>query len=130
LLADAKRARLESDRVDERIPAQLPSALAKYEEALASTNGLPQRLEQPIGLAAIRGVGSASPINDTIEDSGEFHALMPPAPSRPLVELYEGAIDPIAVAEIGESLASLLPPQQPYDVRSVTVLSTFDAARL
>lgn len=129
-IADAKRAKLESDRVDERIPATVLSAREQFEAALAQTRAPAPKLAA-LGISSIRGVGLATPVGAEIANAdADFKPFTPPAPSRPLVALFEGTIDPISVGQIGEELAKLLPAEQPFDARTVTVLSVFDAASM
>lgn len=129
-IADAKRAKLESDRVDDRIPSKVASARERYEAALQNSRAPAPKLAA-LGVSTIRGVGLATPSGPEIAaNDADFKPFVPPAPSRPLLSMFEATIDPISVAQIGEDLAKLLPAEQPFDARTVTVLSVFDAARM
>ncbi len=133
-IADAKRARMESDRVDEGIPASLPSALAQYKQAMAKSRpgeNHPRltRLVRP----TIKGEGATA--HDTTSgviasSDADFNPFVPPTPSKPILSIFEGTIDPISVVQVGADLAKALPSEQPFDVRTVTILSIFDAAEL
>jgi hypothetical protein len=59
-----------------------------------------------------------------------FINVEPPAPAKPQATVYEGTIDPIEVKRHGEALAKLLPPAQPFDARTVSLQTTFDAEKL
>ena len=65
---------------------------------------------------------------------GSFNVALPdvPAPTRPIAAVFGGALDPLLVAELPELVALTPQPldEQPYDLRAVTVESTFDAASL
>ena len=129
--AVTRRARLEATAVAEGIPASLPSPMEKFLEVKANA--------VPTGLGTIAALGPAGLRGDRAGDGSAtvlassdapFAEPVLPAPSVPLVNLNEGTIDPIEPLTHGESLAKLLPPQQPFDLRSFTIQTSFDAASL
>lgn len=127
-----RQTRLQSDQVAAGIPASLPDPVEVFDRAM-STSGGPVATLTTLGSQALRlGDEGQSAVVTGLVQSGDsrFAPIRVPVPEKPISAIYEGAIDPIEVASIGASLASLLPPEQPYDARVVSIESAFDAESL
>jgi hypothetical protein len=131
-LALQRQSRLQSDQVASGVPESLPDPVEVFESA-KSGDSAPLATLATLGAAALRSesTGSQAP-GFELPKGGDarFAELALPKPAAPLTIIFEGTIDPIAVAEIGAPLAAHLPPQQPFDARIVSVESAFDAAAL
>ncbi|MDX2115568.1 MAG: hypothetical protein SFZ24_08100 [Planctomycetota bacterium] len=129
--AEQRKARLESDEIAQGVPQSLPDPALVFEEAMASALRERPRALASLGTPVISG--ASSDIIDApqlVSQDAPFAPLAVPAPSAPTGFVNESTIDPVAVAAVGPDLASLLPAEQPYDLRSVSVEASFDAAAL
>lgn len=126
-----RRAALEGKEVIAGVPSDLPSPLEKFREA-TTLAAAPVTTLASMGPRGLNTDDSGAVVAAPIEVSGDlpFITTPPPAPATPMVHVYEGTIDPLEVQRIGPALANLLPSQQPFDVRAVSVQATFDAAAL
>lgn len=126
-----RRAALEGKEVIAGVPSDLPSPLEKFREA-TTLAAAPVTTLAAMGPRGLNTDDSGAVVAAPIEVSGDrpFVTTPPPAPATPMVHVYEGTIDPLDVQRIGPALANLLPPQQPFDVRAVSIQTTFDAAAL
>ena len=69
--------------------------------------------------------GASDPVPEW-DPSSRFVEVTAPTPRDAVAHAFAGAIDPYEPMAIPE-LASMLPPEQPHDVRAVSVQATFDA---
>jgi len=127
-----RKASLESPNVLPELPEALPSPLERWNAALAKTEA---PAPGPLAWAATpRLIGEQSDLGAAASASAagdrRFAELTPEAPSTPQVAVYEGTIHPVEVTKVGSELASLLPAQQPYDVRALSVQATWNAEDL
>lgn len=130
--AAAKNAGLTNANKPDAIPdpASLPSLKEQFTQAL----------DAPIGGARLASLGVPDVASETTwspgsttnpsASDGQFAAIVPPAASRPLAMVVEGTLDPAAVMNAGPELQGLLPPEQPYDKRAISVQATIDTAAI
>ena len=111
--------------------------------AIPRTPGLEQEfvklLSQPGGESTMRLVerwGAESdnvivktPSDGTVSGESMYSEPVAPAPTGLVAHVYEGTIDPVEPLRYPE-LAKVLPAQQPFDARFVSVEGAFDAAAL
>ncbi len=133
-LAIQRQGRLKSDQVATAIPASLPDPARVFDEAFVAATGAAASLAAlgPPSLRMGGGAGDPGAAGIALQRGGEvrFAAIKVSKPSAPIAAVFEGTLDPIEVAEIGPSLASLLPPAQPFDARVPSIEATFDAEAL
>ncbi|MBX3353921.1 MAG: hypothetical protein KF684_13390 [Phycisphaeraceae bacterium] len=60
-------------------------------------------------------------------EDARYAAVLPPAPTNPVVAQYLLTLDPLTVASV-PSLAAVAPATQPHDLRAVSVQATFPAS--
>lgn len=127
-IRDAERlqGRIRSTDLPPGLPEETPNLVAAIQEQLVQ----PVAPEGP--LASSLGFLSAGLNGEIIEGgaaTAEYAPLVPPAPVDPIARSYAAALDPVAVAQSPE-LQALVPKEQPYDIRAVSVQATFPAADL
>lgn len=133
--ADQLRVQLEEPIVDRRTPPP-PAPLAPViAEALRSPTRGSETLATPIGLPNAPSLGQDGGAIATGDAAGEQNPALGlptlPAPTTPLATLTIGAMDPFEPALHADiAAAKVLPSQQPYDFRAVTIQAAFDAGAL
>lgn len=117
---ESRISRLDPDLPVGREIDMLPRFIASLERQVAPS----QRLAGRWPVVEIRGgsdVGGAEGLKIALPQV--------PAPRKPVADVYLGTIDPWEV-QASPELAALLPKEQPYDVRAVTVEATYNARTL
>lgn len=127
-IAERKRAGLTAERPDSQVPATLPNPVERFNEAM---RGRPEQLPVLANLGAPALLGGAASEGPQIElpaGAGAFAVVEAPKPTPAIAASYGSTVDPVIVETIGPELAKLLPAQQPFDARFVSVETTFPAA--
>lgn len=132
--AGQRLSKLNAETVAEGIPSSLPSAKETFEVVMAQAERPAVSLAAALGSEGVVGTGGlkggeGAPIASGGE-VGPASPIRPPAPTVPVAWVHEGTLDPVEVERVGGDLAKVLPREQPYDLRAVTVQAGFDAGGL
>lgn len=110
----------------------LEGELTNYVEPFArrlETQDVPAIAVESLGASALAradspGMGTGG-IGDIGSTADPLHVPTPPSPSEPLVAPFAGAVHPLVAYPIRDEIPQL--GEQPYDLRGVSVQTTFDA---
>ena len=117
---DARMTRIDPDLPEGREFDMLPRFIAALEQPVAPSKRLAGRWPA-VEIAGGADVGGTEGLKIALPRI--------PGPVQPVADVYLGTIDPWE-AQASPELAAMLPPQQPFDVRAVTVEATYNARQL
>lgn len=126
--AEQKIAQLAQTTIPDSIPERIPSVRERFDEALRADPAPRTIVAFGEPRVVLEGAATAGAVDiPVIDESSVFAAIEPPAPTKPIAALVEGAIDPLVVEMYRDRLSSYVPLEQPYDVHAVSVQFAFDA---
>ncbi len=99
----------------------------ELEERMRKGSAPAGRLAVSLGRPALPVIGESEGRRGG--QAAQYAAVAPPAPSKPAVATFAAAIDPAFVAAT-PGMDRLVPPEQPYDLRVVTVQAVFPADQM
>ncbi len=112
------------------LPAVRPTDLVqRYDQARGQASGAALALSAPLGTGVNIGAATGADMGSAGPASDRVAALVVPRTTAPIAASQWGTLDPFAVLAVPE-YASFVPAQQPFDLASVTVETTFSGTQL